>query len=620
MAELTGDTAHRDRFRAAAKKLKDAFNKEFLGSDGHYRTAKDPEYRQASNCIPLAFGMVPAGAKASVTASLLADIEKRGNHLNTGRLGTSVLLRALSASGHPEVAHAVATQRTYPGWGHWFERGADTMWEYWPLDSRSHDHYFLGTIVQWLYENVAGPRPGDAGYRTFTVRPDARAGVDWARTELHTVRGPAAVSWSQIDKTVRLTVRVPVGATAEAHVPAANKGAAHAPAGAEYLRTEPGFAVYRAPHGTWECSGAPDVAVLDTDRDVLRPCRAAPGGGFCRRPGEGRAGVGGQWRAVVCRGMHGAIRGTQDGTGKAPMAARWVRGSVGALLAVTAVAGCDAGSDGKGKPEPESSATAEVALPLERYQLSGRDTERYQEATDLLAQRCMVDLGYTGFPRHPKEPHSGASLTLTAMSTQYGEVDLDSARRWGYGFDPKERAKQEPDGRAMTDAESGALHGEPRGATPSGHKTPPKGGCSGQAQRRLLKGVKDATRLWTYPARREERLDKAARRDPRVRRALRTWAQCVVEKGFKRYAAPDDAFRDPAWRRGQDGNTTRTRRELGTAVADVECKREHHTVAMWSTVLAERQRADIRAHQTTYDAVRRDLDTVRAAVRAAFDA
>ncbi|MFI6088146.1 family 78 glycoside hydrolase catalytic domain [Streptomyces sp. NPDC051218] len=257
MARVAGDNDVRRRFLATAEKLKKSLNATFLAPEGHYRTAKDPEYRQTNNCVPLAFGLVPPGARASVTASLLEDIKKRGNHLNTGCLGTSVLLRCLSAQGHSDVAHAIATQRTYPSWGHWFDNGADTMWEMWPLDSRSRDHYFQGTVVQWLYENVAGLRPGDEGYRTFTVRPDARTGVSWARTEFHTVRGPAEVSWSLVDETVRLTVRVPVGATAEVHVPAAARKAAEAPQGTEFVRMEPGYAVYRAPHGTWRFSGRP---------------------------------------------------------------------------------------------------------------------------------------------------------------------------------------------------------------------------------------------------------------------------------------------------------------------------------------------------------------------------
>lgn len=250
-----GEVLHADdvvtRYREAAAQLRAALNAEFLGADGHYRTAKDPGYRQTSNAIPLAFGLVPDSARASVFDSLVRDVESRGNHLNTGALGTSVLLRVLCAHGRPDLAHAVATQRTYPGWGYWHDNGADTMWEMWPLDSRSRDHYFQGTAAQWLYENVAGLRPGDAGYATFTVRPDARTGVDWARTSIRTVRGTAGVAWAQTAAGFTMDVRVPVGAVAEVHVPAAGPGEVTAPEGARHLRMDRGFAVYRVAHGTW---------------------------------------------------------------------------------------------------------------------------------------------------------------------------------------------------------------------------------------------------------------------------------------------------------------------------------------------------------------------------------
>ncbi|MEV6167000.1 glycoside hydrolase family 78 protein [Streptomyces sp. NPDC051954] len=253
MGEVIGETATADDYRAAAEKLRSAFNTAFLDSAaGHYRTSKDPEYRQTSNAIPLVFDLVPTSARASVTQSLVDDITARGNHLNTGALGTSVLLRALTAGGHPEVAHALATQRMYPSWGYWFDQGADTMWEMWQLDSRSRDHYFHGTVAQWLHENVAGLRPGDAGYRTFTVRPDARTGVDWARTSIRTVRGRASVDWARSGGRLRLTVEVPVGAEAEVHVPAARRLDTTAPRGAEFVRSEPGHTVYRVPHGEWE--------------------------------------------------------------------------------------------------------------------------------------------------------------------------------------------------------------------------------------------------------------------------------------------------------------------------------------------------------------------------------
>jgi alpha-L-rhamnosidase len=252
MGDLLGHTEAADHYRAVAAESRDALNAAFLDrTAGHYRTARDPGYRQTSNAIPLAFGMVPDDAVESVVASLVADIRERGDHLNTGCLGTSVLLPVLCAHGHADVAHAIATQTTYPSWGYWFANGADTMWEMWELNSRSRDHYFLGTAAQWLYENVAGLRPGDDGYARFVVRPDARHGLEWARAELETVRGPAGVSWHSNDAGLRLDVDVPVGSEAEIHVPTGPDGDVTAPEGARAIHTEPGFAVYAVGHGSW---------------------------------------------------------------------------------------------------------------------------------------------------------------------------------------------------------------------------------------------------------------------------------------------------------------------------------------------------------------------------------
>jgi alpha-L-rhamnosidase len=256
-AELGDLLGHRDvaaRYRAQANTCRDALNAAFL-VDGRYRSAQDPDFRQTSQAIPLMFGLVPAGQVAAVVANLVADVWARGDHLNTGALGTSVLLRVLTKHGFPDVAHAIAVQRSFPSWGYWFDNGADTMWEMWPADSRSRDHYFQGTVVQWLYENVAGLRPGDAGYRTFVVRPDARVGVTWAQTSIRTVRGTASVGWSLVGSAVQITVEVPVGSTAEVHVPAAAREAVTAHPDAEFVRTEPGYVVHRVPFGTWRFAG-----------------------------------------------------------------------------------------------------------------------------------------------------------------------------------------------------------------------------------------------------------------------------------------------------------------------------------------------------------------------------
>ncbi|WP_257231691.1 hypothetical protein [Streptomyces sp. Rer75] len=254
-------------------------------------------------------------------------------------------------------------------------------------------------------------------------------------------------------------------------------------------------------------------------------------------------------------------------------------------------------------------------LPIDRYKLGKRATKEFDTARDRLAQRCMVGLGFADFPLDPKPPKSSGSsgsslLTLRLSETPLGPLDLDRAKRWGYGWAPKASplGGAGPKGRAMTDKEYAALYG-------LSSSRAPKGGCAGQGDRQLLKGVEDTTHMWAYPSRREERLEKAVAKEPRLRKAVATWSDCVVDKGFKRYGNPEAARKDKGWGTSRDGNTTHTEREVGTAVADIECKRKHNTLGVWWSVMAKRQRADIDRNKAAYEAVRRDLDTLRANAR-----
>ncbi|MES4903606.1 MULTISPECIES: hypothetical protein [unclassified Streptomyces] len=303
--------------------------------------------------------------------------------------------------------------------------------------------------------------------------------------------------------------------------------------------------------------------------------------------------------------------------------ARWW---AAALLTAVAVAGCGSGADApsppgaKGVPEVEEEKDL-PDLPLDRYRLSTEESKRFGKAQRLLAQRCMVGLGFTDFPADPKPPAlstPGRTLVITAPPTPLGAFDLDQAKRWGYGWEPKRRKALEPTGRAMTQAEYAALYGmSTSGATPRGSKSSERG-CSGRANEQLLKGIADSRRLWTFPATRDAELRKAVTKDRQVRRAFATWSTCVVHKGGKRFADPVAAYSTKAWRRDKDGNTAHTRREVDTAVADVECKREHNTLGVWWAALAKRQRADIQRHEDTYAAVGGDVEVLRSNVRKAL--
>lgn len=198
-----------------AKRVRDAYRQAFLGaSDGVVRGRRETHYRQTHSVLALAFGLIPRNLEASCAAALAADVRSRGGHLNTGALGTKWLLPVLTRHGYEALALEVAEQLTFPGWGHWVAEGATTLWEHWHPDSRSRNHYFLGTIDDWLFHDVAGLRPTSPGWQTFEVAPRLVGQLGFAGASVDTPFGLAAVRWTRRGTQVDVSVQVPSGTRA----------------------------------------------------------------------------------------------------------------------------------------------------------------------------------------------------------------------------------------------------------------------------------------------------------------------------------------------------------------------------------------------------------------------
>jgi alpha-L-rhamnosidase len=245
IADVLGHPADAQRFRAAAEPIRDGFNREFLDGDT-YRTDSDPGYRQTHQVLALAFGLVPDDRRQAVLDGLVADVRARGDHLNTGALGTKYLLRVLTEHGHGELAYRVATQRTFPSWGHWIDNGATSLWEMWDLGTRSRDHAFLGgAIDDWFFKDLAGLRPAAPGFRAVEVRPYPLGDLEHARAATRTPYGRVAAGWERRRRGgLRLDVTVPAGAHAIVHVPAASRHDVDADRDARYIGMRDGRPAY----------------------------------------------------------------------------------------------------------------------------------------------------------------------------------------------------------------------------------------------------------------------------------------------------------------------------------------------------------------------------------------
>lgn len=242
------------RYRQLAEAIRTAYNARYWDdANGWYRTVDAKGVAgapmQIQNVLPLAFGMAPAGREQGVADAIARDVDRQG--LRTGVFATRHLLELLSDHGHADLAYRVATRTDEPSWGWWIANGHSTMFESWSLESRSRDHHYFASIADWMRQRLAGLRPGAPGYKTVRVKPAIPAGLASAEAEMETIHGRAASRWRIEGGRLRLTAEVPANAGGEVWVPE-RFGAIAAPSGAEPLRREGGYAVYRTGPGVFE--------------------------------------------------------------------------------------------------------------------------------------------------------------------------------------------------------------------------------------------------------------------------------------------------------------------------------------------------------------------------------
>jgi alpha-L-rhamnosidase len=259
MAGVLGKADDAKRYAALAESIKEAFNKRFLNAQtGQYDIGT-----QAAQAFALYFNLAPAEHREKVLGVLVDDIlNKHSGHLTSGILGTKYMLNALADAGRSDAAYTIVNQKDFPGWGHMLERGATTLWEHWEFSDNvySHNHPMFGSVSEWFYKALAGINVADdaVGADKFVLWPNPAGDLTWAQGEYRSIRGRVASKWRVEGDKFFMEVQVPVGATAEVHLPARDaaavfEGDQHADQapGVQFLRAAGNTVVYRVGSGTY---------------------------------------------------------------------------------------------------------------------------------------------------------------------------------------------------------------------------------------------------------------------------------------------------------------------------------------------------------------------------------
>jgi alpha-L-rhamnosidase len=213
-ANVLGKETDAATYKTLAQQARDAFNKKWLTSEGHYFPGN-----QAAQILALAANTATPEAAKSATSYLVDQINYHDNaHLTTGILATKYLWPVLIAARQPDLAYDVLTQPDYPGYGFMLNHGATTLWELWQERTggkmNSHNHHMFASVGTFLYRSLAGINEVAPGYEKIRIEPQMVHRLDWAEASTETVRGLVSSAWHKVDTGYTLDVTIPFGSTA----------------------------------------------------------------------------------------------------------------------------------------------------------------------------------------------------------------------------------------------------------------------------------------------------------------------------------------------------------------------------------------------------------------------
>jgi len=225
IAAILGEADDARAYGEKAEALRQQINAAYFDSASASYTRG--EQQQTYLAFPLLLEVVPAEHRGRVWQNLLDDITQRRNgHLDFGVLGGVYTLAALTREGRSDLIYRMATQRSWPGWGHMIEQGATTLWEHWlPGDSSVHNSFL--SIGEWFFSGLAGimPDPEAPGFRRIHLRPQPVPGLAWAKATFASPYGVISSVWKVDGPRLVFEFQIPPNTTATVRLPTANVNA-----------------------------------------------------------------------------------------------------------------------------------------------------------------------------------------------------------------------------------------------------------------------------------------------------------------------------------------------------------------------------------------------------------
>ncbi len=235
MRDMAADTGRdADAYQQMADNARTYLKTQFLDDKGGFKT-EIFNTMQTPALFALKNNLVEGEAKENMKARLRQNFVDHGGCLQTGFLGTSILMSTLTENGMTDIAYELLFQRKNPSWLYSVDNGATTIWERWnsymiekglgPNGMNSFNHYAYGCVCQWLWETVAGiaADPAHPGFKHIIMKPVPDKRLGFVNAEFRSAAGLIKSSWRYEGDQWTWEFTIPEGATATVFLPNGNE-------------------------------------------------------------------------------------------------------------------------------------------------------------------------------------------------------------------------------------------------------------------------------------------------------------------------------------------------------------------------------------------------------------
>ncbi len=228
MAIGTGRDA--SRYETMTRDAKTYIRERFFDENGKFKT-DILNTMQTPALFALKNNILDGAAKEAMIGRLRENFAEHGNCLQTGFLGTSILMPTLSENGMSDIAWELLFQRKNPSWIYSIDNGATTIWERWnsymidkgmgPKGMNSFNHYAYGVVCEWIWESAAGiaSDPANPGFRHIIMKPVPDKRLGYLKAEYHSASGVIRSAWKYEGDNWIWEFSVPDGCTATVTLP-----------------------------------------------------------------------------------------------------------------------------------------------------------------------------------------------------------------------------------------------------------------------------------------------------------------------------------------------------------------------------------------------------------------